>query len=61
MGTAFFYSFAIPRNLGYYCDGAVSGNWWTGSYHQTPPGFALINLYEDGTFDREYVAYGWEA
>lgn len=51
----------VYNDVTYYCDGAVSGNWWTGSYHQTPPGFALINLYEDGTFNREYVAYGWEA
>lgn len=51
----------VYNDVTYYCDGAVCGNWWKGNYHQTPPGFALINLYEDGTFDREYVAYGWEA
>jgi len=50
----------VYNDIVYYCNGAVSGNWWKGSYHQTPPGFALINLYEDGTLDREYVAYGWE-
>lgn len=50
----------VYNEVTYYCDGAVCGNWWEGSYHQTPPGFALINLYEDGTFDREYVTYGWE-
>jgi 3',5'-cyclic AMP phosphodiesterase CpdA len=41
----------------YYCNGAVSGNWWNGNYHQTPPGYALINLYQDGSFDREYISY----
>jgi 3',5'-cyclic AMP phosphodiesterase CpdA len=50
----------VYNDITYYCNGAVSGNWWKGSYHQTPPGFALINLYKDGTFDRDYVAYGWE-
>ncbi len=50
----------VYNDVTYYCNGAVSGSWWGGSYHQTPPGYALINLYEDGTFNREYVAYGWE-
>jgi 3',5'-cyclic AMP phosphodiesterase CpdA len=49
----------IYNDVTYYCNGAVSGNWWKGDYHQTPAGYALINLYEDGTFDREYIAYGW--
>jgi hypothetical protein len=50
----------VYNNVTYNCNGAVSGNWWNGDYHQTPAGYALINLYEDGTFNREYVAYGWE-
>lgn len=50
----------VYNNVSYYCNGAVCGNWWNGDYHQTPAGYALINLYEDGSFDREYMAYGWE-
>ncbi len=50
----------VYNDVTYYCNGAVSGGWWGGNYHQTSPGYALINLYEDGTFDREYVAYGWK-
>ena len=50
----------VYNEVTYYCNGAVSGSWWDGSYHQTPPGYALLNLFEDGTFNREYVAYGWE-
>lgn len=50
----------VYNDVTYYCNGAVSGNWWKGEYHQTPAGYALINLYEDGSFDREYMAYGWE-
>lgn len=50
----------VYNNVTYYCNGAVAGSWWGGCYHQAPPGYALINLYEDGTFNREYVAYGWE-
>ncbi len=49
----------VYNNVTYYCNGAVSGGWWRGNFHQTFPGYALINLYKDGTFDREYVAYGW--
>ena len=49
----------LYNKVTYYCNGAVSGRWWGGDYHQTSPGYAIINLYEDGSFDREYVAYGW--
>ena len=44
----------------YLCDGAVSGAWWKGSrFDEADPGYALINLYDDGSVEREYVAYGW--
>lgn len=42
----------------YLCNGAVSGAWWKGSYQEFGPGYALIDLYDDGTFDREFVF--WE-
>jgi hypothetical protein len=41
----------------YLCNGAVSGAWWKGAWQGCEPGYALINLYNDGTFEREYVAY----
>lgn len=41
----------------YCCNGAVSGAWWFGNYHQTPPGYALIDLYEDGSFTNTYINY----
>lgn len=50
----------VYNDVAYFCNGAVSGNWWKGDYHQTPAGYAVINLYEDGSVEREYVAYGWE-
>jgi Icc protein len=43
----------------YLCDGAVCGNWWKGSYQETPPGYAIIDLFDDGSVEREYVQYGW--
>lgn len=50
----------LYNDVTYYCNGAVCGAWWGGDYHQTHPGYAIINLYADGSFDREYAAYGWE-
>ncbi len=44
----------------YFCDGAVSGAWWKGAWQDCEPGYALVNLYDDGTFEREYVVYGWK-
>lgn len=41
----------------YLCNGAVSGAWWKGAWQGCEPGYALINLYDDGSFEREYVAY----
>jgi Icc protein len=43
----------------YISNGAVSGNWWKGINHETANGYAMVNLYDDGTFENEYVPYGW--
>lgn len=45
----------------YLCNGAVSGSWWNGANDLTREGYAVIDLYDDGTFEREYVEYGWVA
>jgi len=45
----------------YYCNGAVCGNWWNGKYHQFAEGYAVVDLYDDGSTSREYVLYGWDA
>jgi Icc protein len=45
----------------YLCNGAVSGAWWKGDHHETKAGYAVINLYNDGTFDNDYIDYGWKA
>ena len=44
----------------YLCDGAVCGGWWKGNYHECAPGYAVLDLYPDGSFERQYVTYGWE-
>lgn len=43
----------------YICDGAVSGAWWGGDWHECDEGYGVIDLYDDGTFEYQYVAYGW--
>lgn len=45
----------------YSCSGAVSGNWWNGVYQETAPGYALVDLYADGSFKTKYVPWGWKA
>jgi 3',5'-cyclic-AMP phosphodiesterase len=47
------------NGVDYLCNGAVCGSWWRGTYRDCPPGYAMVNLYSDGSFEREYVTYGW--
>jgi len=49
------------QGVSYLCDGAVSANWWKGKHQECNEGYGLINLYDDGSFDHEYMAYGWKA
>jgi 3',5'-cyclic AMP phosphodiesterase CpdA len=44
----------------YLCNGAVCGAWWDGNNQEFEEGYALIDLYSDGSFDSEYVSYGWQ-
>ena len=46
------------NNVQYFCNGAVSGNWWTSdTFQQTKAGYALFDLYDDGTIERTYLPY----
>jgi len=47
----------VYNNVTYLCNGAVSGAWWEGNRRQTAPGYGLIDLYADGTFEERYVNY----
>lgn len=51
----------------YCCNGAMSGFWWgkgdkesagPGYYLETPPGYAILKLYTDGTVINEYIPHG---
>jgi len=46
------------NGVSYFCNGAVSGAWWFGSYHHTAAGYAIVDLFDDGTVENRYVAYG---
>jgi hypothetical protein len=41
----------------YYCNGAVSGNWWSGAYQEFEPAYAVMELHEDGTVNRTMIKY----
>jgi 3',5'-cyclic AMP phosphodiesterase CpdA len=42
----------------YLCNGSVCGDWWrSDTYQQTKAGYALIDLYDDGTLERTYLHY----
>lgn len=41
----------------YFCNGAVSGNWWKGSFHEFAPAYAVMELYDDGNVKRTMIKY----
>lgn len=41
----------------YYCNGAISGNWWKGAFQEFAPAYAVMELYDDGTSKRTMVTY----
>lgn len=41
----------------YYCNGAVSGNWWGGAFQDFAPAYALLDFYSDGTVERKMIEY----
>lgn len=49
------------NGVSYLCNGAVSGNWWGGRFNDTDEGYAVLDLFDDGSFEHEYLKYGWKA
>lgn len=41
----------------YYCNGAISGNWWKGKFQEFGPAYAIIELFDDGSSSRTMVNY----
>ncbi|NLE58160.1 MAG: metallophosphoesterase [Planctomycetes bacterium] len=46
--------------VSYVCNGAVCGGWWEGPYQECDAGYALVDLYDDGSFENRYVQFGWK-
>lgn len=49
------------QGVSYMCNGAVCGNWWKGRHKQCDEGYAVLDLFDDGTFERAYQTFGWKA
>lgn len=56
------------NNVWYCCNGAMSGFWWgrgdkdstgEGYYKETPPGFAILKLYADGSVENNYYPHSF--
>jgi Icc protein len=41
----------------YYCNGAVSGKWWNGNFHEFAPAYAVMELFDDGSSRRIMHTY----
>lgn len=41
----------------YYCNGAISGAWWKGSFQEFAPAYAVIELFDDGSSSRKMIQY----
>lgn len=50
----------VYNDVTYFCNGAVSGGWWGGDYQECTYGYALVDLYDDGSFENRYVPFGWK-
>ena len=47
-------------DVDYVCNGAACGGWWEGPYQEFHPAYAVIDLYEDGTFKNQLISYEWK-
>lgn len=41
----------------YYCNGAISGNWWNGSFQEFAPAYAMMEFFDDGSCERKMLQY----
>lgn len=48
------------RGIKYYCNNAISGNWWSGAFKDFDPAYAVFEFNKDGSVTREIVPYGFE-
>ena len=48
------------RGIHYFCNGAVSGDWWNGPFHDFDPAYAIFEFGKTGTVTRTMINYGSE-
>jgi 3',5'-cyclic AMP phosphodiesterase CpdA len=41
----------------YMCNGSVAGNWWNGKLDEFPPAYAIIDLFDDGSVQKQLIYY----
>lgn len=46
------------KDVQYFCNGAVSGNWWNGAFKGFDPAFARFKFSKNGEVNREIINYG---
>lgn len=44
-------------NVKYLNDGAICGAWWGGAYLDFPPGYVVVDLYDDGSSTSQFMTY----
>lgn len=49
------------KGRSFICDGAVSGRWWKGAHQGFSEGYGVFDVQPDGTFEHQYVTFGWQA
>jgi len=45
------------RGIQYYCNGAVSGNWWGGAFKDFEPAYAVFEFGKNGSVGRTMINY----
>ena len=59
---------AVYNGVHYFCNGSMSGYWWGSGdefsagknyYKQTPPGYTILDLFEDGSLNNEYIPHNF--
>ncbi|MDZ7776926.1 MAG: hypothetical protein U5L09_15610 [Bacteroidales bacterium] len=47
----------VFKGVSYMCHGAISGQWWNGPNNGFAGGYAVVDLYDDGTIETQYITY----
>jgi 3',5'-cyclic AMP phosphodiesterase CpdA len=45
------------KGIQYFCNGAISGNWWAGPFKGFDPAYALFTFGKDGSVRRSIISY----